>query len=215
MDFVRVCLLDDFVVGAIQMTSALPALIQREGAGKGLGHVPFPAIIPRGRASSRNPVNHTVGNVTYAFKADSSPAKLDAGSGELRSDPAFLVIAQTHNATHSNSPTHQLAPVSMEKSVSCVSHKEFGAFSASDIEEARKIHERLLVRMMIAPGDSKGAMYRCEAAFGLSFHCQQNLRYQNRASGEFIARLHAAWRSVLEQSVARDIAELLRTEAAE
>lgn len=198
------------------MTSALPAPLQREGAGKGLGHVPFPAIIPRGRASSRNMVNHTVGNVTYAFKfqAVSSPAKLDAGSGELRSDPAFSVITQGHN-THSENPVLRLASENMEEVSLCVCPKEFGALSASDIQEARKIHERLLVRMMTAPGDSKGAMYRCETAFGLSVPCQQTLRYQNRASGEFIARLHAAWRSVLEASVARDIAELLRTEAAE
>lgn len=77
------------------------------------------------------------------------------------------------------------------------------------------MHQRLVVRMMVSPGDSKGAMHRIEQAFGLSYHCQANLRHQNRASGEFVARLHAAWRSVLEASVQRDVAELLRSEAAE
>ena len=87
--------------------------------------------------------------------------------------------------------------------------KEFGALSASDIQRARDIHQHLVVRMMTAPGDSKGAMYRIEAAFGLSYHCQFNLRHQNRASGEFVARLDAVWLTVLEQSVTRDVAELL------
>lgn len=196
------------------MSSALPALIQREGAGKGLGHVPFPAIIPRGRASSRNVSKHSLGNLSKFLQPALTPAgHLGGVSSELRSEASPSFFTQTHN-THSISPGSVLTSVNMEKSVSCVRYKETSAFSASDIEEARKIHERLLVRMMTAPGDSKGAMYRCEAAFGLSVPCQQTLRYQNRASGEFIARLHAAWRSVLEASVRRDIAELLRTEAA-
>lgn len=126
--------------------------------------------------------------------------------------PLFLKVDN-----HSASPVGRLAPSNMEKSVSVVSTKKNGALSASDIQQARDIHQRLVVRMMTSPDDSKGAMYRIEAAFGLSYHCQANLRHQNRASAEFIARLHAAWTCVLEQSVARDVAELLSVskEAAE
>ena len=92
----------------------------------------------------------------------------------------------------------------------CVCPLEVGEL---EVEEARKIHERLIVRMMVSPGDSKGAMYRIEAAFGLSYWCQHTLRHKHRASAEFVARLHAVWRCVLEQSIQRDVAELLRTEA--
>ena len=120
--------------------------------------------------------------------------------------PSFRKI--NHN-THSASPVRLVAETNMEKSVSEVSKIKNGALSASDIQQARDIHQRLVVRMMTSPGDSKGAMYRIEAAFGLSYHCQFNLRHQNRASGEFVARLDAVWLTVLEQSVTRDVAELL------
>lgn len=98
--------------------------------------------------------------------------------------------------------------------MSDVSHKKL---PDAEIELARRIHEKLIVRLMVSPGDSAGAMYRIEATFGLSFHCQKNLRHQHRASAEFIARLHAAWTCVLEQSVRQDVAELLSVqgEAAE
>ena len=85
-----------------------------------------------------------------------------------------------------------------------------------EIEEARQIHERLLFRLMTSPGDNrKSAMYKLEAAFGLSYWCQRNLRDKRRAAPDFVLRLHAAWRCVLEASVKRDVAELQNTEAAE
>lgn len=124
--------------------------------------------------------------------------------------PFFLKV--NDNRIHSQPPVRVLDKPNMEKSVSEVCNKEL---PVAEIEKAREIHQRLIVRMMTSPGDSSGAMFRIEAAFGLSYHCQKNLRYQNRASAEFVARLNAVWLSVLEASVTRDIAELLQHKKAE
>ena len=192
--------------------------------------------------TSPQPSYNLIGNFTYSahprgFRCRSGSAAMLESSflGSVKTDvqhlpvrnlsaervvspsPSLPSFRKINHNTHSASPVRLVAETNMEKSVSEVCKTKSCSVSASDIEQARQVHQRLVVRMMTSPGDSKGAMYRIEAAFGLSYHCQINLRHQNRASAEFIARLHAAWTCVLEQSVARDMAELLSVskEAAE
>ena len=178
-----------------------------------------PSQLPLADCFTRNssqPLHYSSGKTADGFKfrvmARHPDLSAMTGGGQdfLPCSPPFS-FKEVDN-THSVSPSHDVAVVSVEEKMDCVRAKELPIV---EIEAAREIHERLIVRLMVAPGDSAGAMYRAEAAFGLSYHCQKNLRHQHRASAEFVARLHAVWRCVLEQSIQRDVAELLRTEAAQ
>lgn len=91
--------------------------------------------------------------------------------------------------------------------------KELVTGDTMQVSIARHEHEATLSRLMSGPGDSEGAMHKAERIFGLSYWCQFNLRHKRRASLPFMAKIHAAYVSVLERSVRRDL-EALKTERA-
>ena len=88
--------------------------------------------------------------------------------------------------------------------------KELGK-SEMDASQARHVHQGLIKRLMSGPGDSKGAMYRAEEEYNLSYWAQSNLRHKGRATKQFIASLRRAYLEVIMNSVTRDI-EYLNTE---
>lgn len=167
---------------------------------------PAPCIWDR---NSPQPSHYFSGDIANVLELAEPLPPAQLGSATVQKPSALPFSFKIVDPAHLVSPARVLAKPSMEKNVSCVRQQDLGSLSEADLSEARKIHERLLVRLMVSPGDSRGAMHRAEQAYGLSYWCQHNLRYQNRASGEFIARLHAVWLTVLEQSVHRDVAELL------
>ena len=127
----------------------------------------------------------------------------------------LALLSPSRSSQLTPSFVRRLANTNMEQSVSKVCPKELVRVSEEDVDQARRAHERLIVRLMVSPGDSEGAMRRAEDMFGLPYWAQHNLRHKRRATAEFVAQVYAAWTSVLEASVQRDVAELLRTEAAQ
>lgn len=82
-----------------------------------------------------------------------------------------------------------------------------------NITDARSIHQGLLVKLMSGPGDSEGAMRRAETIYGLPYWAQWNLRHKQRATYDFLGRLHGVYLAVVEKSVRRDLEQLKAEQA--
>lgn len=76
------------------------------------------------------------------------------------------------------------------------------------VEQARRMHQQMVVHMMTGPGDSEMAMHRIEDLCGLDYWQQWSLRHRRRATQSFLDRIRLAYLHVLKTSIQKDLHEL-------
>lgn len=78
---------------------------------------------------------------------------------------------------------------------------------------AIEVHREMVRRETRCPGDTENAMRRIESMSGLDYWAQWQCRYRKQITAEFAQRIMAVWATVLERSVAADLAAI-KTEQA-